>query len=356
MSDAPPTLNPWKGRGLAAAGWMVVIVGGLVIIREGKDLFIPLVIALIGVYLIKVMERWISSVSLFGYRLPSLISLLIAFAAVIGFSFLLFTIIADNAFKVAESAPRYQGRLLHIQSELFRQFGFEQPAGLSTLVRDVDIPGIVTQIATNMAALLKTTTLILIFGVFLLLESRFIPHKIEALFPDPSRRTKVVKLIKRIDSDIQTYFGVKTLISLATAIASYIIMRLVQLDFAEFWALLVFILNYIPTVGSIIATIFPALLALVQFESWAPFLILVIGLTLIQQLFGSFIEPNLMGLTLNLSPLVVVMSLIIWGMLWGVVGMFLCVPMTVIMLIICANFPGTRWVALLLSKKGRVQI
>jgi AI-2 transport protein TqsA len=133
-------------------------------------------------------------------------------------------------------------------------------------------------------------------------------------------------------------------------------MRALGLHFAEFWALLVFILNYIPTIGSIFATIFPSLLALVQFESLVPFVVLLVGITLIQQLLGSFIEPNLMGMTLNLSPLVVVVSLIVWGLIWGVVGMFLCVPITVIIVIILANFPATRWVAVLLSKAGRLKV
>jgi predicted PurR-regulated permease PerM len=97
-------------------------------------------------------------------------------------------------------------------------------------------------------------------------------------------------------------------------------------------------------------------LALFQFESLGPVLILFIGITVIQQALGNFIEPNLMGLTLNLSPLVVVMSLILWGMLWGVVGMFLCVPITVIAVIIMANFPSTRWVSILLSKAGQLRI
>ena len=133
-------------------------------------------------------------------------------------------------------------------------------------------------------------------------------------------------------------------------------MRFVGLDFAEFWALLVFILNFIPTIGSIVATALPGLLGLVQFESWKPVLILLIGITAIQQSLGNFIEPNLMGITLNLSPLVVVMSLLLWGMLWGIVGMFLCVPITVILVIILGNFPSTQWVAVLLSKDGRIRI
>lgn len=347
--------QPVKNHGLAAAGWVIVLAVTLVLVREGKDLFIPLVIALIGVYLIKVIERWIGSIKWGKRKMPSFVSMALAFAAVIGFSYLLFSIIADNAMQVAEIAPRYQGRLLRLQADFFATLQIDQPPALRDVLRDADLPGLLTLVATNLAGLLKTAVLILIFAVFLLIESRFIPAKTQALFPDPSQRKKVEALLARIDGDIQTYFGVKTLVSLVTALLSYAVMRFVGLDFAEFWALLVFILNFIPTIGSIFATILPSLLALLQFESFAPFLILFVGITVIQQLLGNFIEPNLMGMTLNLSPLVVVMSLILWGMLWGVVGMFLCVPITVILVIILSNFESTRWVSLLLSKEGKIR-
>jgi len=355
MTQHTEDMQPWRQRGLAAAGWMVVLAIVLVLIRAGKDLFIPLVIALIGVYLIKVLERWISGVKFRGLGLPSAVSLVLAFLAVIGLSFLLFSIIADNAMQVADLAPRYQGRLLKLQADFFTSIGIEQPPALKEFVRGVDLPGILTIVATNLAALLKTTTLIIIFAIFILIESRQIPSKIQALFPDDSRRQRVEEMLSRIDHDVQTYFGVKTLVSLVTALLSYAVMRWVGLDLPEFWALLVFILNYIPTIGSLVATILPSLLALFQFESLRPVLVLFIGITVIQQTLGNFIEPNLMGMTLNLSPLVVVMSLILWGMLWGVVGMFLCVPITVIAVIIMANFSSTRWVSILLSKAGKLR-
>lgn len=343
-------------RGLQAAGWMVVIAISFVLIRAGKELFIPLVIALIGVYLIKILERWIGYAKIAGRSLPQPAALALAFVAVIALSFVLFGIIADNATKVAEFAPRYQSRLLAIQADLFLAFGFEQPPAIREFLGGFDIPGTVTLVATNLATLLKNAFLVLIFGVFLLLESRFIPAKIAALFPDEKRRVRAEGILKRVDRDIQTYFGVKTAVSLVTAVLSYAVMKSISLDFAAFWALLVFILNFIPTIGSIFATVLPGLLALVQFEEWRPVVILVAGITIIQQILGNIVEPNLMGITLNLSPLVVVMSLLLWGMLWGVVGMFLCVPITVILVIILANFPGTNWVAVLLSKDGTVRL
>jgi len=343
-------------RGAEAAGWLLVIGITLAIVRAGKDLFVPLVIALIAVYLIKVLARWIGAARVSGLRIPSPLALALSFLTVIGLSWVLISIIADNAMQVAEIVPKYQGRLLKIQSDLFLAFGMEQPPAMREFLRNVDVAGLIALVATNLAGLLKNTMLVLVFAVFLLLESRFVTAKIEALFPEPSRRERIQGIIRRVDTDIQTYFGVKTLVSLATALLSYGVMRFVGLDFAAFWALLVFILNFIPTIGSIVATILPGLLGLVQFESWKPVLVLVLGITVIQQALGNFIEPNLMGMTLNLSPLVVVMSLLLWGMLWGIVGMFLCVPITVILVIVLGNFPSTRWVAVLLSKEGQTRL
>lgn len=355
MNAAGPS-QPWRPRGWEAAGWLLSIGLALWMLQVGKDLFIPFTIALIGVYLIKVLERWISSLKIRGVGLPGLLSLLLAFVLVIGLAWLLGSIIADNALKVAEIAPRYQARLQKLQGSIFSGLGVEQPPALREFVREVDIPGLVAMVASNLAAVLRTSTLVLLFAIFIFIESRAIPRKVEALFPQPERRQKVESILRRIDSDIQTYFGVKTLVSLVTALLSYGVMVAVGLDLAAFWALLVFILNFIPTIGSIIATILPSLLALIQYESLMPFVVVLVGITIIQQLMGSFLEPNILGMTLNLSPLVVVLSLILWSMLWGVVGMFLCVPITVIFVLIMANFPSTRWVALLLSKNGKIEV
>ena len=135
---------------------------------------------------------------------------------------------------------------------------------------------------------------------------------------------------------------------------SYGVLTLVGVDFALFWAFLIFLLNYIPTIGSIVATAFPALLTLVQFDGFTPFFIVLIGVLAIQVAIGSFLEPRLLGNTLNISPLVVILALALWGLLWGVVGMLLCVPITIILIIIFAQFPPTRPIAVFLSRNGEV--
>ena len=117
---------------------------------------------------------------------------------------------------------------------------------------------------------------------------------------------------------------------------------------------MVFFFYYIPTVGSILAIVAPALLTLVQFDHLTPFLIVLFVFGTIQIVMANVIEPAIMGRSLNLSPLVVIVSLMVWGTIWGVVGMFLCVPIMVVLLIVLAHFETTRPVAVLLSADGEI--
>ena len=128
----------------------------------------------------------------------------------------------------------------------------------------------------------------------------------------------------------------------------------VGLDLAGFWAFVIFLLAYIPTIGSLLGVIFPALMALLQFGGISEFLIIAVGLGAAQLVIGNVLEPRMMGRSLNLSSLVVIVSLAVWGSLWGVTGMFLSVPITVVLMIILAQFKQTRPIAILLSANGKV--
>ncbi len=157
-----------------------------------------------------------------------------------------------------------------------------------------------------------------------------------------------------ISASIQRYFVIKLFVSALTAGAAYAVMKFVGLDFAETWAILAMLLNFIPNVGSAVATILPAVVALVQFDTLGPFLIIVLGISAIQIIVGNFIEPQLMGRSLNLSPLVIILSLTFWAFVWGIVGMLLSVPIMVMVLIVCSHVPAWRPVAILLSGDGRI--
>ena len=141
-----------------------------------------------------------------------------------------------------------------------------------------------------------------------------------------------------------------------TGFGSYLILIMVGVDFAAFWGFLIFLLNYIPTIGSLLGVVFPSVLALVQFGTYTEPLIVLGACSAIQMTIGNFIEPRAMGSTLNVSPLVVILSLVVWGTIWGVVGMFLSVPITVALIIIFASFPATRPIAIILSRDGQVDV
>lgn len=361
MSENPPRASRHHRRELLdrkllnGALWTGLVVTVLVVLREGKDFFIPLVIALVAVYLITMLSRLMQRVKVRGHSLPPLVTMILSFALIFGVGYAFFSIVAENAQMVADSAPAYQARLVELQRKVFTQLGMEEPMEVRQMIRSMDIQSVFGTIASTLANVLGRVTLVFLYSLFILIELRFVERKLSRLIPNDSKRQTVENVLKRIDEDIHAYIGVKTAVSAITAVLSYAIMKLVGLDFAEFWALLVFIFNYIPTIGSIAATVLPTLLAAVQFTALAPFLVVGIGLTAIQQLMGSIIEPNLMGERLNISPLVVFGSLILWGSIWGVVGMFLCVPITVILIIVMSNFDTTRWVAILLSKTGNVR-
>jgi len=332
-----------------------IVIAAFDVLSKGEHFFVPLVMAVLAVYLVDILSRLIRKIQIAGHSVPNVISVILAFGIIFGLGFVLIEIVAHNARQVAAAAPKYQARLQQLQGEIFSRMGVEEPPELRQLVKTIDLRSVFTTVAKQVAAVLENVTLVVIYVLSIMLERRFVPVKIQALFPSPERRKNAIRIIRRIDRDIHTYLGVKTAVSFTSAFLAYILMRIVGLDLAEFWALLIFVLHFIPTIGVIVATILPTLLAAVQFDDLRPFLIIGIGITAIAQLMGNVVEPNVMGETLNLSPLTVIISLIIWGSIWGIVGAFLCVPLTVILVIILSNFRTTRWVCVLLSKTGDIR-
>jgi AI-2 transport protein TqsA len=332
-----------------------VVISTFYVLSIGEHFFVPLVMAVLAVYLVDIVSRLIRRIRIADRAVPSVLSVIMAFGIIFGLGFALIEIVAQNAVHVAAAAPKYQARLQQLQGELFARVGIEEPPELRQLLKTVDLRSVFTGVAKEVAGVLEDVALVLIYGLFIMLERRYVPIKVQALFPDPERRKNAIRIIRRIDRDIHTYLGVKTAVSFTSALLAYILMRIVGLDFAAFWALLIFVLHFIPTIGVIVATLLPTLLAAVQFDNLGPFLVIGIGITAIAQLMGNVVEPNVMGETLNLSPLTVIIALIVWGSLWGIVGAFLCVPLTVILVIVLSNFDSTRWVSILLSKTGEIR-
>lgn len=255
---------------------------------------------------------------------------------------------------VVERAPSYQANFLNRMNDLLAYAGIEEAPTFTQFIETINLPGLITALAASITNIAAKSGVIMIYVIFLLLEQSSFDKKITALINDQVREKSVRRLLSKIGYDVRKYISIKMITSTVTGVCSYFFLRMVSVDFAEFWAVLIFLLNFIPTVGSIVATLFPALITLVQFDTWTPFLLVVGGVTGIQILVGNIAEPKLMGNSLNLSPMIILLNLTLWGLIWGVPGMFLCVPFLVISKIIFSHLPQTRAIAVILSKDGQI--
>jgi predicted PurR-regulated permease PerM len=188
----------------------------------------------------------------------------------------------------------------------------------------------------------------------LLLEEHTFPKKLKAMYPELGPHEKMRTLVSKIDKSVSNYIALKTMASFLTGFLSYFALLFIGVDTPFFWAFLIFILNFIPTIGSLVATLFPAVFALLQFGEFTPAILVLAIVGAIQVVVGNFIEPRAMGKTMNISPLVVILTLMLWGMMWGIPGMLLSVPITVILIIIMSEFDATRPIAILLSRDGKL--
>jgi AI-2 transport protein TqsA len=263
-------------------------------------------------------------------------------------------LIRDNVVQVSLAAPGYEASLRDLLNTMYDLVGLKTAPSFAQIIEQISVGSVVTSVAGTLGGVAGSAGIVIVYVIFLLLEQSIFVRKLHALLADPGRAERLRRLLTRISRQIEGYLWVKTLSSLLTGTVSFTIMWAVGVDFAGFWALVIFLLNFIPIIGALLGVTFPSLLALVQFEALGPFLVTGLALASTQFVVGNLIEPRLMGRKLHLSPLVIILSLAFWGGLWGVVGMILCIPIMVIVMIICGHFGPTRPIAVLLSSDGEI--
>ncbi len=330
----------------------VLVFAGVWLLVVGKSILIPIVLAIFVWYLVEALTTFWKRVKIFGKRVPrlapSLLTLGVIFAVAYGF----LSLIATNVAAMVDAAPRYQTRLMELYQQIIAKFDIDETKLTDEVMARLDLGNVVGTLGGTLGGLLGNGILITMYVVFLLLERQFFGAKLDALIRDEGARQSVMKALARVDREVKMYLLVKMFVSLITAGGAYIIMRLTGLDFPEFWAVLIFVLNFIPYIGSTVATLLPTLLALAQFSTITQAVVIFVGIQAVQMTVGYAIEPAMTGKSLNISALAVMVSLAFWGGLWGIVGMFISVPITVVMMIICSHFEGTRAFAILLSRDG----
>lgn len=263
-------------------------------------------------------------------------------------------LIGSNIEQFSKEVPTYQKNIEKIKSSVEEGISIDIVSEIEKYSEDLDLAAIIQNILNSLTSFISDGFIVIIYVVFLLLEEPTFPKKLRALFSTEESYKKGTSILNSIDSMFSKYIVVKTLISLLTGVVSYIILVLIGVNFAVLWAFLIFLLNYIPNVGSLVATLFPILAAMLQFGSVLPGLYVLLGVGATQVIVGNVIEPKVMGNSLNISGLVVIITLFAWGAIWGILGMVLSVPITVMMIIIFAQFPSTRGIAVMLSDDGQI--
>lgn len=336
------------------ASWLISIALILVLIVVGKDYLVPIFMALVIWYLVNALDQQFRKLPWIGRHLPGGVTLGMSLIF-IGLTLYAVgdTIVATVQGFVVDSgkyAPKIDAQIARV----YEMLRLENAPTLESIQLTDQLWIYSKELVNGFTNFAKGLFLVLLYVLFFLIEQGAFGKKMKALGLDLRESNRLSLVLNEINSAMRTYLGVKTFTSILTAVLSWVVFYFIDVDFALFWAFLIFLFNYVPSIGSITATVLPGLLALVQFDTLTPFLVIIFGVSAIQLLVGNILEPRLMGDTLNISPLVVVLALILWSMLWGVVGMLLSVPITVAIIIICSKFEPTRPVAILLSKNGKI--
>lgn len=313
----------------------------------GKDLLIPFVVALVIWYLLNSLNKLFSKIRINKKSLPSYLQLILSGLTLTFCTYFISKLVLVNFEAFVVEYPKYYVNFLSLTSEFLQ--GFDLPISVDDLVKNADLPKLLSGAVDSSMGFVGTFFLIVLYVIFLLIEQQIFNQKLRQIFKERSDYIRFLTIGKKVDESIHTYVSIKTSLCLLAGILSYVVLLIIGVDFAVLWAFLIFMLNYIPIIGAFLGIIFPTLIAIVQFGGYVEPLLVICLLSGIQLIIGNFLEPKILGTKLNLSPLVVIIALTFWGTLWGIAGMFLCVPITVIMMIIFSQFDSTRNIAILLS-------
>jgi predicted PurR-regulated permease PerM len=196
--------------------------------------------------------------------------------------------------------------------------------------------------------------MVILYLVFLFAEQAAFPDKLRALVEDDQSRAILRDKLSKLRTSLEKYIGIKFLEGFALGAGTLIALKLYGVEFAWLWAFAVLLISFVPTIGTIIGTALPALVALMQFGEWRPAIDLAIMLGVLQVLVNNVLEPRLLGRSFNLSPVIILVVLAAGFEIWSALGAVLAIPLLVIAVTICADFRATRPIAVILS--GRAEL
>jgi len=353
--------------------FFITIIGLVVIaivLKELSSIFIPLVIAIFLFFVFSPLNTWLSN-----KKVPMFIITLLDIAITFGVLYGVGRIVVDSFFQFADGLPIYGEKLSNmvkvttvswgVTDPFFTEFSFDQ------LLAKLNLQNIAGGIFSSTVSLLGSILFVLFFFLFVLsgneaiyksIKHRYVFKKVhpelkkikknlqhkdssvdEQKLLDEFQKERQLReeqleaTFKKITEQIQRYIIAKVGVNLIAGIITTIVLSIIGIDFPIVWGLFVFLFNFIPTIGSAAALVFPVLFTLVQFDSVGTMLLVLALMAGIQTLAFNVAEPMILGKRLNLNPLLILLSVLVWGYIWGIVGMLLSVPLTAIIKIIISN-------------------
>jgi AI-2 transport protein TqsA len=340
-AETPPAASHTPFRVLVGFAALVIIIGG---IRAAQPVLVPLALAgfltVISMPLLTGLRR---------ARVPNLLAIPLVLLLVVGVLFAIGAIATNSLLEIRDAMPRYVARFSVLYGDalmwLTTHRVLDPQAVDEILISPTWIVNVATGLFRGFAGFMSMTVLVALVTLFLLAEAAGVPRKLRAA---PGQANADLHHYGRLIDEIQRYLAIKTLTSLSTGILVGIWALVIGLDFPLFWGLTAFLLNYVPTIGSLVAAVPAVLLALLQM-GFGGALLTAGGYVFVNIMIGNLIEPAVMGRGLGLSPFVVLASLLFWGWVWGPIGMLLSLPLTMVVKIMLENSPSLAWVAVLMG-------
>jgi AI-2 transport protein TqsA len=319
----------------------IIIVAGL---KAATQLLVPFLLAVFIAVLCTPMMIWLKE-----KRVPAILSVLLVAVLFFLITATLGTVVGASLSAFYQDLPEYEQKLQQQGAGIIATlsgFGIVvDEAVLSNYIDPGAVMKMVAKVFSGLGSVLTNTFLILFSVIFILLEASDFPAKLKRAL---GSKTQALDYYQSFSDSVQRYLLIKTLVSMGTGIIVGITLAWIGVDYAILWAVIAFLLNFIPNIGSIIAAVPPMLIALIQLGPMSSMLVVCLYLVT-NVLFGNVIEPRFMGRSLGLSTLVVFVSLVFWGWIFGPVGMLLSIPLTMVVKIALENSQRNRWLAILLG-------
>lgn len=347
---------------LAQGPFFLIALTALVVVclTATRDYIVPVAVATLVWFLINAIADGIATLPVFEERLPHRLAKMLSIALMATATLATGRVVAENMVALSQTIT-FEGDfsqspfVIQVRA-LAARFGLEGMVHPEWLLDRIGVESWIGAVLNSARVLLSDISLVFLYVLFLLVDEQFYDAKLRALAPDEARRERIRSALRRITQETRLYLRLMSLVSAGVAIVTYLTCSAVGLEGAGFWGFLAFMLNFIPTIGSITAVALPAVFAILTLPDWTLVVGLVVVLSATQFVAGEIVVPRLMGDSLNLSSFVILLALVVWGAMWGPAGMFLAIPLTVILMLIFARFEATRPLAVILSRDGRLPL